>query len=388
MKTKPIIYPATLHNKYGKVHIYKMGDGRGGVIHTVVWHVGRVRSRKSFADELAAHNHAELVLEQFKNGQPLAGRLTVSDAMYFELCRKRLGSTPLMTAVEHYLNTHGSGDTSHDTPLSVVRDAFLKDLKLQGNSPVDIRTCTSHLSQFCEALNMPITAVKASDIDTYLGEKKCSNRTKKNTRITLCRLWNWAKSKGYLPKHMDSAAKESSSYKAERAASPGIFTPEQLSAMLDVVSDEWLPYFVISAFAGLRQAEVLRLSWEDINLDEKVIILGANVTKTNKRRVVHLSENLIKWLQSESIAKLREVGGPVCPGKDPNKQTRSVSAKTKIPWVDNGLRHSYISYQMALWRDSAKVAEQCGNSASEVQASYKANALESEATKWFSIEPA
>jgi hypothetical protein len=42
---------------------------------------------------------------------------------------------------------------------------------------------------------------------------------------------------------------------------------------------------------------------------------------------------------------------------------------------------------MAILRDAAKVAEQCGNSPQQVQANYKANALESEAKKWFAIRP-
>jgi hypothetical protein len=42
---------------------------------------------------------------------------------------------------------------------------------------------------------------------------------------------------------------------------------------------------------------------------------------------------------------------------------------------------------MAILRDAAKVAEQCGNSPQQVQVNYKANATESEAKKWFAIRP-
>ena len=67
--------------------------------------------------------------------------------------------------------------------------------------------------------------------------------------------------------------------------------------------------------------------------------------------------------------------------------TSRLSKASKVEWVHNGLRHSYISYMMAILRDDAKVAEQCGNSPQQVQANYKANAVESEAKKWFDIQP-
>ena len=68
--------------------------------------------------------------------------------------------------------------------------------------------------------------------------------------------------------------------------------------------------------------------------------------------------------------------------------TGRLAAASKVEWVHNGLRHSYISYQMAILRDAAKVAEQCGNSPEQVQANYKANATETEANRWFSVRPA
>ena len=115
-----------------------------------------------------------------------------------------------------------------------------------------------------------------------------------------------------------------------------------------------------------------------------MIVLEARHTKTKRRRVAHMPDNLVEWLQGYEGEKK----GPICPAKTSTKMTGRLADAAKIEWVHNGLRHSYISYQMAILRDAAKVAEQCGNSPEQVQANYKANATESEAKRWFSVRPA
>jgi len=376
-------YPKVLRNKYGKVRIYQGANRGDWEVYTVTWSVGKTRIRKCFADELAASNHAENVLEQFEHGHPLAGTLTTSDAIYYDACRKRLGGVPLMTAVEFYLINHGDVAEGSQVMLTDARNAFLKDIKSQGNSVRDIQTVRSHLGDFCDHFAVSISSIKAADLDDYLQRKNWSNCSRKNVRGTICRLWAWAFKKGVLPKHRENEAAKSLNYKAERSGSPGIFTPDEMATLLSAVPDIWLPYFAIGGFAGLRSAEIVRLTWADINLDEKVIVLSSAVTKTRKRRVVNMPDNLVEWLRVSAVEKT----GPVCPHARPNKATSAAASESGVKWVDNGLRHSSISYQMAIVRDAEKVSEQHGNSSSEVQASYKANVLEKDATRWFSIIP-
>ena len=383
-RVKQFSYPLTLRNRYGYVKLYHCTKTPWPHF-AVIWSVGRKRQRKNFASEQAAHNHAEAVLEQFANGQALAGRMTASQVLYYEACRQKLGDVPLMTAVDFYLNFHGKAqDEATGILLPKVRDLFLADIKAQGNSESDIKSVTYHLNAFCEDHKVPILAVRTADIDTFLQSRDCSNRTRRNMRTSIFRLFEWAKKKGHLPQNLNTAASLSSNYKIERAAAPGIFTPEQMVMILDEVDYSWLPYMAIAGFAGLRQAEIMRLKWGNIRMDEKVIILGADITKTNKRRVAHMHDNLVAWLLLAGVGKPED---SICPTGQPTKEMERICSETGLTWVRNGLRHSFISYEMALVRDAAKVAEQCGNSASEAQASYKANATESEARRWFGILP-
>jgi hypothetical protein len=57
-------------------------------------------------------------------------------------------------------------------------------------------------------------------------------------------------------------------------------------------------------------------------------------------------------------------------------------------WKANALRHSFISYRVALTRDISAVALEAGNSPRMIFAHYRELCIEAEALEWFSILPA
>ena len=59
-----------------------------------------------------------------------------------------------------------------------------------------------------------------------------------------------------------------------------------------------------------------------------------------------------------------------------------------MTWKANALRHSFISYRVALTKDIAAVALEAGNSPKMIFAHYRELCTEAEAREWFSILPA
>jgi integrase len=377
-------YPKHLITRYGKVHIYKNTNRGNWTVYVVAWSVGKRRQRMSFSDEVAALNHADLIQKQFENGEPLAASVSSSKALYYASCEQKLKGVSLMEAVEYYLMMHGGEPCHLGLSLTDLVETYIKSAEKAGNEIRDIQTIRSHLRRFSTHMKVPVESIRAVDLDRYLqDEKDWSNRTRNNHKQSISRLFNWSIEKEYLPANMSNPAEKATTYKVESAGSPGIFSPKELQALLDHVEDDWMPYLAIAAFAGPRSAEIPRLDWSAVIFDEKVIVLDEKHTKTKRRRVAHMPDNLVEWLKSYKGEKK----GFICPAKNPNKMTNRLSKASKVPWKHNGLRHSYVSYQMAILRDAAKVAEQCGNSPQQVQANYKANATEKEAKKWFAILP-
>jgi hypothetical protein len=59
----------------------------------------------------------------------------------------------------------------------------------------------------------------------------------------------------------------------------------------------------------------------------------------------------------------------------------------KVEQIDNGARHSFISYRCAKMRDVAKVADEVGNSPGTIKKHYREIVTSAEATKYFAIRP-
>ena len=59
----------------------------------------------------------------------------------------------------------------------------------------------------------------------------------------------------------------------------------------------------------------------------------------------------------------------------------------KVDQIDNGARHSFISYRTAETRDVARVADECGNSVSTIKNHYRQLVTAEAAKKYFAIRP-
>jgi hypothetical protein len=55
--------------------------------------------------------------------------------------------------------------------------------------------------------------------------------------------------------------------------------------------------------------------------------------------------------------------------------------------IDNGARHSFISYRCAESRDIARVADECGNSVGTIKAHYRQLVTAADAERFFKIRP-
>jgi len=160
-----------------------------------------------------------------------------------------------------------------------------------------------------------------------------------------------------------------------------IFTPEQIAALLKKADNVLRPYLAIGAFAGLRTAELQRLDWSEIDLDRGFITVAASKAKTRQRRLVPMSDNLKLWL-----APLRQASGPVCHHERAQRPLADLCEG--FTWAKNGLRHSYISYRLAILHDTARVALEAGNSPEIIFGHYRELVTPEAAERWFAVKPA
>lgn len=160
-----------------------------------------------------------------------------------------------------------------------------------------------------------------------------------------------------------------------------IFTPEQMRKILELAEPDMIPSIVIGAFCGLRAAEITRLHWSAVDFDRKIIMVRATQAKTASRRVVPLSDNAIEWLRPHLI------DGRIVHDNEIYRRITPLAKKAGFTWPNNVLRHSYISYRIAIIKSAEQVALEVGNSAAIIFKHYRELATEQQAEEWFDIRP-
>src|SRR4029077_15319853 len=81
---------------------------------------------------------------------------------------------------------------------------------------------------------------------------------------------------------------------------PEIFTVDELRALLEAanrVAPDAVPMLAIGAFAGLRDAEIKRFDWSEVELVRGHIEVKARKAKSARRRLVEMQPNLREWLR-------------------------------------------------------------------------------------------
>ena len=122
---------------------------------------------------------------------------------------------------------------------------------------------------------------------------------------------------------------------------------------------------MLSLSTGIRQGELLRLTWADIDFDRGVIVL--HETKSGERRAVPLAGRALAVMQE--LSKVRRIDTPlVFPGKRPD---RSMDVRTSWEYALRGadienfrwhdLRHCTASYLAMNGASLAEIAEVLGH---------------------------
>ncbi len=275
--------------KHGfKIKVYPLT--RGGF--TICFRGPHGRKRESAPTMAAAERRGQDILKQLCAARADMLTLSIQQIAEYRAALARLNGASITAAVDAYLAGQIAAPRDN-RPFSALIAAFLLEKIQSGVSSRHADTLRQHLNRFAAAFRgVALPAIRRDDLDIYLRGIG-SPRTWLNHRITLVTFFKWARMQGALPAGVTVA--EDTVQPILPGADPGILTPDELAQLLAVVDDPQLKLFIaIGAFAGLRPSEIERLRWRNIGTD--TIVLGRDVTKTKRRRVVPISANLREWL--------------------------------------------------------------------------------------------
>jgi integrase len=194
-------------------------------------------------------------------------------------------------------------------------------------------------------------------------------------------LFSYARSQNCLPAEQMTAPEQLKKVKIKNDDDVSVFTPKQMAKILHAAPPHLIPILAIGAFAGIRMAELNRLSWSAFDLERGIIELRAGQAKTASRRIIPITHNLRAWI--EPLTRK----GKVVRTTLLHREVTALARALKMEWPRNVLRHSYISYRIAKVKSADQVALEAGNSPSVIFKNYRELATEEQADEWFGILP-
>ena len=250
--------------------------------------------------------------------------------------------------------------------------------------PIYSLWATASKAALAKVLNRPVSTIMTSELQEILSSRK-GLYDRRTLRTNLGTLFGWCEAKAYVS---ENPVKKTTSVKID-ASMPEVIPLDRIRRMLDYAKTQRkdaLGWLALGLFAGLRPGEIDEITWDDVKLEEKLLIVRRGKLRT--RRPVELPEAAIKWLE---LCK----GGPLAAARraqDAAKVAGGYIGRAEedeggpggtklIPWPADALRHTAISHYLNLVEHEGKTALWAGNSPGVIFKHYRGLVTKSESRR-------
>jgi integrase len=393
--------PVTISNDEHEIKIYTT-ESHGRPLHQLSFYRGGKRERRSFADLNEAKREARIILGGLARDGIQAENLTGAEIQSYVVARRVLAplETPVHLAAEAFVAARQAlpADTTIQDAVIYfnrfnrgverrqIRDLaaeYLAARRASGVTENYLDSIRRYLREFGRhTTGRMLPDLRACDVDDFLqAQTAWGPRSKNDARQKLITFGNWAKGRGFLPR--DWREFDGSVTYLEPVMDVTIYTPEEMERLLNAAGKHLAtPFVAIGGFAGLRSAEIQRLDWKNIHLDRGFIEVRADICKTRSRRLVPISDNLRAWLQPFAMPS-----GRVVMHHSIAEALKKIAARVGLTLKRNALRHSFVSYRLALTHDPARTALEAGHDQTILFQYYREVVTPELAAQWFAIMP-
>jgi integrase len=338
------------------------------------------RVRKFFTTEKLAETHLEQIETKAEN---LGARALMIDPALHVMaveCSDYLARYGKTIAEATAFYCRHLQQLAKSCTVQELSGIFLQHKKQDERGDTYLRNLRDKLRAFGKTFgDCVIATVTVTACDDWLRSLPVSGAGRNSYRRVLTTFFNYAKARNFCA---DNPMLQTE--KAKEVENPvQVFTPQQMQKLLDSADPEIVAALAIGAFAGLRRAEIARLTWSEVHIERGFIEVTASKSKTARRRLVTLHPNLRTWLERTTHRK-----GSVLP-EDYDKRLKAAKENSKIThWPQNGLRHSFASYHLAKFQDAPALALQLGHTTTAMLFSHYREVVTPEAAEaYWQITP-
>jgi integrase len=183
--------------------------------------------------------------------------------------------------------------------------------------------------------------------------------------------------------------------KTARRGEVEIYEPATVAKLLQYTLDydlDFLPFLVFGFFCGVRPSgELTKLEWRSIDWERKRLNLPASVAKGGRfARQIEICDSALIWLNAYRARGGSTDGKILKLSERQLRDCRTAARKlTGIDWIQDGMRHSFASYHVAMYEDTGITALRMGHLGTMVlQRHYLAGIPKETAAQFWAIRPA
>ena len=265
------------------------------------------------------------------------------------------------------------------TPETTIEEALTEFLEVKDQSGRRSRytgELARVLNRFAKGREKRhISSVSAQELRSCLGGLDASQSTKQTVQNRVSSFFGWAYRQGYT--------KENPCEKLEKIrldqADPEILTVKQCQTLIQATrktAPDFLPYFALALFKGIRPEECARLTAKDIDLEREQITVSGKAAKTRNRRIVPLLPPALSILNQ--CPKTRWFNWKT----NFRRRRDAIRKAAKLKkWPKDVLRHTAASHFYNIYgMDEATKA--LGHSAAIMLRHYRAMQTKEETQRW------
>jgi integrase len=312
-------------------------------------------------------------------------RLTDEQLHEAEQAFANLNGRPLSLAVDFFLKSYR--EPVKPKLLSEALAEFIIDREKKRKRPDTIRNLRNRVGLLIDAHpGKHVHEIVKADLETVVFGKGITARTQINNRLALSAFFNWCQRERYCQANPVREVERPETDDTEPTVLSLADVRRLLGAARDYKEGKLLPYFALAMFTGIRPAELARLSWKQIDLEQRIITITGEQAKMRSRRVVDLSDNAVKWLLPFAVNRPKIVPANFRKDFDALKALAGFGTSAK-EWTPDIMRHTAISMHYKAHGHEGKTASWAGNSPDVVHKHYKGLINNGDAEDFWNITP-
>lgn len=225
--------------------------------------------------------------------------------------------------------------------------------------------------------------ITAAQAKAWLTARGFSGATWNNYCRTFNNFMAWCVREGHIKANPLAGFPKS----ITREAPPICFSVEAARAFLYAMAiayPELIPFFATGFFAGIRSAELDRM--DATCFGPEYIHIGQQQAKIAHQRYVKILPNLRAWL--DAFPPSGALQKALHRGRFERVRDSCMVDSVPFAWVPNGMRHSFASYHLAAFGNSASTAHEMGHHGPGLLFSkYRTLSMEQSGLDYFDIYP-